>query len=703
MWSKPTLYGPFRFRGRGSAWIAVAALTLLLPACGGSKNGRDLRGAARGLNLLLVTLDSTRGDRLGCYGYERARTPVIDSLAAAGVRFDRAYSPVPLTLPSHATLLTGTQPPEHGLRVNGRQRLSPEVTTLAEVFHAASYRTYAVVAAEVLSSKFGLDAGFETYDDSIWRSARPDKQIPADRVASRFLSWLEENGSRSFFAWIHFFDPHRPYVAREEWGESPRDRYDGEVAFVDQQIGIILRAMRNWNLTDSTLIVVTADHGESLGDHGEQHHGHFIYDSTQRVPLILTLPRSHAIRGEVDATIPLADLAPTLLALLGLPTPESMSGADFLTALEGGETPDRAVYLETENPRVNYGWAGLRGLTSGRWLFIDAPRPELYDREDDPGLNRNLVTTRPEVAGMMRKELAGLLEAMISRAGGDVSLDRKAIDALRNLGYVVGDPASVPDGEALADPKDRVEVLRLFETGSEAMLAGRMQEAISDLKAAAELAPRSPWIRQQLANCYSAIGWHEEAEREFAGAMEIEPDYTPVRIGRAQELTSLDRLPEAEAVYRGTLEQNSEEWRASLGLAAILNQQARFAESKAVLEAALEKSPNDHRLLTQLAWLLSTCRDEAIRDGERAQGLARLATRVTERQEPRALASLAAALAESGKFKEAFREQTRAYNQAIRLRQNQLVPLYSQILESYRAQKPHREIERGRPKKPKSG
>jgi choline-sulfatase len=396
-----------RARGLRAAGVLLAAFAAAAAVgAGGGCAGPAQRGgapavaAASGapLNLMLVPLDTVRADHLGCYGDTSAETPHLDTLGGQGVRFAHASSQVPLTLPSHTTILTGLLPPHHGVRNNGNAPLAAATPTLATVLAGAGYRTAAFVGAFVLDHRFGLDRGFAIYDDEIERPADAswllEAQRPGDQVVDRALAWLGADDARPFFLWVHLYDAHAPYNPPSPYRERhPGKPYDGAVAFADAQVGRLLAALAARGLDDRTVVAITADHGESLGEHGELTHGLLLYEPVLAVPLLLRAPGLAARR--VDTPVSLVDLAPSLAGLLGrqLPAPPggALDGRDLSPALRAGREPAAAeLYAETRYPEV-FGWSPLFALRRRELKYIAAPHPELYDLERDPKEARNLV------------------------------------------------------------------------------------------------------------------------------------------------------------------------------------------------------------------------------------------------------------------------------------------------------------------------
>src|SRR3954468_3340749 len=350
-------------------------------------------------HILIISIDTLRADRVGAYGYATARTPSLDALARAGVRFDRAFATAPITLTSHASLLTGRYPPGHGARHNGVQ-VNPNVPTIADRLAHDGFATAAFVAAFPLDRRFGLNKGFQTYGDRLPRT--PDGRLANERpgraVADEAIAWIGSHRQDRFFVWVHFFEPHAPYGDPSDPAEAARPvsaRYDDEVAEADRQIARVLDALGDARA--STLVIAAADHGEAFGEHGEVSHSVFAYDTTLRVPLIVGAPgRGHAGTVVRDA-VSLVDVAPTAAALAGGGAFES-DGIDLSPALAGGSLPSRALYAETFAPLLDFAWSPLRTLRSGRWKYIAAPRPELYDVDADPAEMRDVLGSHPTEA-----------------------------------------------------------------------------------------------------------------------------------------------------------------------------------------------------------------------------------------------------------------------------------------------------------------
>jgi len=491
-------------------------------------------GAATGFNVVLFTLDTLRADRVHCYGYEGVATPVLDALAAEGVRVADAVSVVPMTLPAHASIMTGDYPPRHGVRDNGTYRLTAHRETLATRLKAKGYSTAAFIAAFVLDRRYGLDRGFDVYDDAI----TPEQGAPGGEplnpqrrgnvVVDSAARWLDAHGQaasdRPFFMWIHLFDPHTPYAPPEpfktRYAQNP---YDGEVAFLDQQIGRFVDRLRERGLLDKTVIAIVGDHGEGLGDHGESTHSLLIYESTLSVPMIFHSPAiirgGQVVDGRVAATI---DVAPTLLDLLGL----DAGGHDGESLLERTKDPDRAVYAETLAPKLNHGWSPLYALRRGHDKYIDAPTPEYYDLSADPGELHNLWAGDPGEMEVLAERLAELMESFdrIKHAdGAEVKPDRDAIEKLAALGYVGG--AVVEEGETLLDPKDMIAQWDSRMARASALVASRRpDEAIPLLDSMLRVSPSDASVWSLLSMAQIQASQLDAAITSRMRAIELQPN-----------------------------------------------------------------------------------------------------------------------------------------------------------------------------------
>jgi arylsulfatase A-like enzyme len=497
------------------ARLVVLAVLALLSACK-AEGDRALprpEKLAAGANIVLITVDTTRRDHIGCYGRTPSPTPNLDRICAAGQRLDAAIAVGPVTLPTHASMFTGLYPTRHGARYNGVRRLGPGHPTLAEQYAAAGYHTAAFVAAFVLDRRYGLARGFAHYDDAVG----DDSAAFAGRIAERdaravtdsALAWLSAHGDdRPVLLWAHYYDPHLPYVRRDQQDVDDAAAYVGEIAHMDAQIGRLLAHPRL--APERTVIVVLADHGEALGDHGEDTHGLFIYDSTVAIPWIIAAPGLPA--GSSAALASQVDLMPTLLALSGLPIPPGLDGRSLF---DRPRAPNDAVFIETALPYFDFRLSALHALRTPDAKYIEAPRPEFYRLSVDPAERDNLVAEGlyPDDAANLAERLDALLAAApaLNAPAADASVDdAEGLARLRSLGYLAGDTL----GTELADPKDALPLVRAQNAAQSLAAAGRHREAIAALDGLLADAPGATGARLLRARLLALVGRRDEAERD---------------------------------------------------------------------------------------------------------------------------------------------------------------------------------------------
>jgi arylsulfatase A-like enzyme/Tfp pilus assembly protein PilF len=575
----------------------VAALLLL--AAGGltalAFNRVDLAadpGSER-LNVLLVTIDTLRADHVGAYGAADAQTPRLDALAAAGTRFETAIASTPLTLPSHASLLTGLDPPRHGVRHNKMYHLDGEVETLAERFRAAGYATGAVTGAVVLARRYGLDQGFESYDDrtSSRRSgAGGFLERSASEVTDRAIQWLA-GAPRPFFLWVHYYDPHHDYRPPQPFAERfPASPYDGEIAYVDTELGRLLDGLGRGRSHQKTLTLVTSDHGESLGEHGESTHAYALYDAVLRVPLILGGPG--VPRGRlVESLVRTVDVAPTLLALAGLPALAEADGEPLTPYLaDTPAAPARVAYAETLATRIEQGWSPLFAARSERHLFVRAPRPELYDVQADPAQLENLAESDPDRVQDAMERLARALEERMGEREEQVpvAVDAESLEQLRALGYAL---SSKPVPDTGLDPKDGLASLSAVLSGVAAYDTGDFAGALVLLERALEDLPSSSMAHAYLANTHLRLHRPERALPHIEGAVRLAPESAYYRAVLGDTHRQLGNAAEAAAAYRQGVAIDPRESLAQVGMQWVHAKRGDLARAVACASRAAEGDP----------------------------------------------------------------------------------------------------------------
>ncbi len=588
--------------------VVCAVLTLvalssasLLPGCTGRGRGAGDAQGARGDSVLLVTVDTVRADKLGCYGGPVA-TPAFDRLAREGLRFDRAVSAVPLTLPSHTTILTGLLPPHHGVRLNGAGRLPDDVPTLATRLSAAGYATGAFLGAFVLDHRFGLARGFASYDDEIDRGeAHGTDALEAERpgavVVDRALAWLAaQPKDKPFFLWVHLYDAHAPYTPPEPFRARYANPYDGEIAGVDAQLGRLLDALDARGAAARTIVTVLGDHGESLGEHGEDTHGLLLYESTLRVPWLVRAPGALAAGRVVSAPVSLADVTPTVLALLGVPGGErALDGRDASAPPREDEARTaRRIYSETEYPRT-YGWAGIAALREGTRKYIRAPRPELYDLDRDPRELHDLVA-----GGRALPEFEDALAALQRNASTvESTVDAETRARLGSLGYVSA-PAPAPSAggsgaAGLRDPKDAAPLFRRFEAAHRDLGAGRADAAAKTLDELLVADPGNPVFLSMLAQAEKRRGRLTRAIALHEQVLARRPDDVHERYELALVLQEAGRPADARAALMESLRRNAQFPEAHNALGIALAAEGRLDEALSAFRRALELDPRASR------------------------------------------------------------------------------------------------------------
>ena len=585
-------------------------------------------------NILLVTLDTTRADHLGAYGDARARTPNLDRLAAEGVLFERAITAAPLTLPAHASLLTGRYPFAHGVRNNGNFTLDAGVPTLATALHDAGYRTAAFVSAFVLDRRYGLGRGFDRYDDRLELERRGgDTAAAMDR-------WLGETAQdpRPFFVWLHLYDPHDPYDPPPPFASTFADRlYDGEIAYDDFVVGEALARLRSRDANRrATIVAVAGDHGESLGDHGEATHGLFVYEPAIRIPMLLHGPRFAAGR-RVPALVRSIDLAPTLLDAAGVRSFPRADGRSLLPLIAGtGKGPEDA-YSETYFPQLYMNWAPLRSIQDARWKFIDAPAPELYDLANDAREASNLAPGEPARTAALRRafgRVTGGVEGPVTPTAIDRDTARK-LAALGYIGAAVDHPSSSgarPDPKAMIGVFNRLRdangaiARRQFAAAQSAarevlaadpgnafatqilaraeMEQGAYREAVADYRRYASLVPASADPHHAMAICLSRLGDVDGALAEEASALALDPRYAEARELRGGLLASRGRLDEAAVELRAAVDIAPDNALFHVGLARVLVDAKQLADARGEIRRALELQPENPDALAASASLL---------------------------------------------------------------------------------------------------
>lgn len=617
-------------------------------------------------NVVFITIDTLRPDHLGCYGYKQIQTPNIDSLAAESARFTRAYTSVPVTLPSHTIIFTGSYPMLSGVHDFAGNRLGASQQTLASVLKEAGYTTGAVVGSAVLDSRFGLNRGFDFYYDHfdfnrLQESNLDEMERPGNVVADVALDWLAKNTGNKFFLWMHLYDPHFPYRPPSPYSEQYADRpYDGEIAFADAQVGRLLQFLKQKNLYQNTLIVMSGDHGESLGEHGEQTHGFFIYNSTLHVPLIIHLPGKSRPQV-IDDLANLADLMPTTLHVLKLEVPSRVQGENLLALMDKSSPGDaRDLYAESFLPRLHFNWSELRGLETANYHYIDAPRPELYDLNKDPGEAVNLLGEKKAVAEEMHHRLQKTIAqySASQELAEKTGLDPVLMERLKSLGYAGFSGGSTPaGGRPLPDPKDRIQTYELFSTAMSESQHGDFSSSSQKLEAVLKTDPDSVPAHYLLGlNLYRTEDFARSVS-ELERVVQLSPDYALAVYQLGLSYARAGRLDDSIQSLKRALTLDGTNFSAAYNLGAAYLQQKRVSEATAAFRQSVSINPDyaQGRLAVGEMLLYQGATDDALIELQRAEELAP--------QNPATHKALARAFAAKGMTQQAEAELRKAQTQ----------------------------------------
>jgi choline-sulfatase len=564
----------------------------------------SLASLAAPRNVILITLDTTRADRMGFLGSKRGLTPTLDALARQSVVFTRAYSQVPLTTSSHATILTGTYPQFH--RVVGPEvPLPKEVPYLPVTMRKGGYTTAAFVGSVILDPRgggHGFDRGFSTYDAGFrGRSQGEDRyqtlERRGDEVVAHATAWLKGHGGGPFFIWIHLFDPHAPYEPPEPFkSRYASELYDGEIAYEDSVVGKFLDELRARGLYDDAIIVVMADHGEALGEHGERGHGVFLYDPTIHVPLLIKLPRGRSAGERIEARTGLVDVMPTILEVLGLSVPPAVQGKSLLPVLKpnGDRSSERAIYAETDYPH-QFGWSSLRSLRTGKYLFISAPRKELYEEKTDPAAEHDVASK----FGAVTETLAAALDNFRQQTGNSAaksaaSFDPQQAQRLRALGYLSsGDHApNATQTVSGVDPKDRIEIANQMTEANLAMEDGHLQDAISKLQTVIAKDNTFAPAYTALGEIFSGMGDPSRAIPALRKAVELRPESVSAHYSLGMALFQAGDLKNAGPQFEAAVTRNPTSAEMHYSLASIYVRTDRMDDARKELQKSLAIKPD---------------------------------------------------------------------------------------------------------------
>jgi len=617
------------------------------------QNKTSARAAARHPNIILITVDTTRADRMGFLGSDRGLTPNLDAVAKDAAVFSRAYSHVPLTTVSHATILTGTYPQYNHVNDFGAP-LDKSLPYLPDILRKHGYTTGAFVGSLILDPVAGIapgfDRGFDKYDAG-FRVVRAHEsrydtvERRAGDVVAHALAWLKQRPkAKPFFLWVHLYDPHDPYDPPEPYKSKFADPYDGEIAYADASLGKLLAELRRAGLYQTSLIAMMADHGEALGEHGERTHGFLLYDETIHVPLLIKLPAPRAGAGKaasVETRVGLVDVMPTVLESAGVPLPQGLQGESLLPLIhhskDGPAVADRPAYAETDYPERAFKWSSLRALRTGKYLYIEAPKPELYDQSVDPKAEQNLATKSPAVVGTLNTQAENFRKSTMSRPGAGAKIDAEQAAKLSALGYVGGDPSADVSGViGGVNPKDRIETANQLHDGMMAVEQGQYSDAVDKLQRVIEAEPSSAVAYAQLGTALTEMRDYEKALPVLRKAVDLNPhaglaqyqlglalyengdlegsakhfevsvlrnpQWADAHFSLASVYARIDRVPQAMQELDITLELNSDHYRANLLRGRLLELQGKYREALVNLKKAAQAQPGSrdaHRFLAE--------------------------------------------------------------------------------------------------------
>ena len=567
-------------------------------------------GSKRPLNVLLISIDTLRADHLGCYGYAAAQTPTIDALAARGLRFTRASTTTPLTLPAHTSLMTGTFPASHGVRDNGGFYVSDDQTTIAEVLRSHGYRTGGFVGAFVLDSRWGINQGFDRYFDDFDLSRYEGKgldavQRPGSEVVDHALSWLDEDTRQPFFAWVHLYDPHTPYAPPQEFRarfpSTMVGAYDAEIAYADSQVARLIGRLADTGRLESTLVVVVGDHGESLGEHEEQAHGFFVYEATVRIPLVIA--GAHVPTRADSNEVRIIDVMPTILDSLGIAVPTAVQGSSLVSMATGAK--DLLALSETFYPRYHYGWSDLQAVNDGRYKFIAAPQRELYDLQNDPGETRNIAPSNPQRVEALARALRDLQtrSAGMAKPVAPRQTDPEAEERLRALGYVGGSvSARNLEERPRGDPKRTIQLYNLLKLAAQDSVDGNIDAGIAKVQRALAADPDIVEAYTMLGNLHSKAKRFEDAAQAYQRALKLDPEHQGAAFSLALTYKQLGRLADAETGFERARALDPKSGKADWQIADILMRRGDHAGAANILQATLtDKKVDRPSFLIKLA------------------------------------------------------------------------------------------------------
>ncbi len=568
-------------------------------------------------NIILITLDTTRADRMGFLGSKAGLTPNLDAVARQGVVFERAFSQAPLTPVSHATIFTGTYPQFHTVTDFGHP-LPPLLPSLPEILQKSGYHTAAFIGALILDPRAnmapGFDRGFDDFDAGFHQRMPGDTRYNSIErrgadVVARGISWMKKNKQRPFFIWVHLYDPHAPYDPPAPY-DKIKDPYNGEIAYSDAALGKLFQYLRQTGLYDRALIAMMSDHGESLGAHGESMHGIFLYDETIHVPLIFKLPGQALAGHRVSSRVRLVDVAPTLLSMLSLPLPPSFQGESLVPMMKAAAKPadDLPAYAETDYPHRAFGWSALRSMRTGKYLFVRAPRRELYDQITDKMAEHNMAAASPAVADTLQSQLDQFYDRTTSYRGKAkaAELSTEQSENLAALGYASSSGAGLSaDPLQGSDPKDKIEISNVLHRGMIAVEDGRYKDAVPLLQHVVQESPLISAAQMQLGVALSRMKRYPEAIPSLKKTLELLPDSTPAQYELGLALFEAGKWDESTPYFESVARKRPKWPDAQFSLASVYARTRKVQEAVDLLQKVIVMNPQHFRANLLLGRILS--------------------------------------------------------------------------------------------------
>lgn len=558
-------------------------------------------------NIVFITLDTTRADHLGCYGYEKVQTPNMDRLAEEGILFEQCIAPSPLTLPSHSSMMTGLYPTYHGVRMNGNNALSDKHKTLAELFSENGYDSGAFIAAFVLDGRWGLKQGFQFYDDNFdltkYKTLDLGRiQRRADEVINSAIKWIEQKKEKSFFAWIHLYDPHTPYTPPEPYYSEYKDRgiaglYDGEISYMDEQIGRLITWLKDNKLKENTIIIIMGDHGEGLGSHGELTHGYFIYEYAIRVPFIIVTPIEEFKSIRIGSQVRIIDIYPTLLEMLNIKVPEENQGKSLLsTIFDPDKAEDLLAYSEAMSPNLQYNWSPLYSLRTNKFKYIEAPRSELYNLLKDPKELNSLIKKYPKIVKRLKNRLKEIIEKTSEGAPEPESanLDQETIRRLATLGYMgtaVSRKKTGKGNKILPDPKDKLDIFNAISKAYELNSHDKHKEAAKILEDIVVKDPINPQAKLLLASCYINLKEFKKAKEQLDIILKEDPENIKALVTQANIFMKKNKLDDVIAICNKTLSVDKQNVPALSLLSDIYMEKEELKKAHSYIKRAVDIQP----------------------------------------------------------------------------------------------------------------